>query len=37
MNRLVKINHTFHYTRRITPKRVMRLRCPALHHSAKTN
>jgi len=29
------LNQTFHYTRRITPKRVTSLRCPSPHHSAK--
>jgi len=30
-------NHTFHYSRRITPKRVTSLRCPSLRHSAKAS
>jgi len=30
-----KPNHTFHYTRRIMPKRVTSLRCPSPRHSAK--
>jgi len=29
------LNQTFHYTRRITPKRVTSLRCPSPRHSAK--
>jgi len=29
-------NQTFHYTRRITPKRVTSLPCPSPRHSAKT-
>jgi len=34
---LLTKNQTFHYTRRITPKRVMSLRCPSPRHSAKGN
>jgi len=29
-------NQTFHYTRRIKPKRVTSLRCPSPRHNAKT-
>jgi len=29
------VNQTFHYTHRITPKRVTSLRCPSPRHSAK--
>jgi len=31
----IMIKKIFHYTRRITPKRVTSLRCPSPHHSDK--
>jgi len=34
-NSFSKPNQTFHYTRRIMPKRVTSLRCPSPRHSAK--